>query len=157
MSCTQWGLRAVTAPSVVIRMSPPACEYQSAPSGPAAIPYGPTLNPIVGYSVIAPAGVVRPTLSFDSVNHSAPSEPVTMLVATLSFVGSGYCAVTFPSVVIRPMPFREVNHSAPSGPCVIEPGWSDEVGYSVIAPAVVIRAILAPSVNQSAPSGPLMI
>src|SRR3954469_19174403 len=74
------GARLVTAPSVVIRISPaapPPCEYQSAPSGPAAIPPTETSDPMVGYSVIAPAVVIRPILSANgSGNHSAPSEPV---------------------------------------------------------------------------------
>src|SRR5881396_610907 len=90
---------------------PKSSTYQSAPSGPAAIPAGPRIAVADSpggrgtlKSVIAPAIVIRPTSPPPYVvNHTAPSGP-----ATIEF-GE-----------------RPSAHSAPSAV-----GGSEHVGYSV--------------------------
>ena len=127
-----------------------------------------------GYSVNAPAVVIRPILlPFASVNQSAPSGPVTMSPGSLATVGTVNCVIV-PPVVIFPielpllplsvpqvfwqLPYVPlVNHSAPSGPSVMPCGpLVMPIGNSVITPAVVIRPIrpLSSSVNQRLPSDP---
>jgi hypothetical protein len=111
--------------------------------------------------VKTPEVVIRPILlPMHSVNHSAPSGPVTMPRGLLSAVGTGNSVMT-PAGVIRPilLPSTSVNHTFPSGPAAIPRGLPLAVGTgnSAKTPDVVTRPILfAPnsSVNQSAPSGP---
>src|SRR4051812_7981867 len=98
-----------------------------APSGPVVMPPGRLLAVGIGYSVMAPAVVIRPIwLTEGSVNQRAPSGPVVMKKAPEFAVGIGY-SVNAPAVVIRPILFPgrsgalrpSVNQSAPSGPAVI--------------------------------------
>ena len=145
----------------------------SAPSGPAAMLWGPPPSEGISNSVIKPVVVIRPILlpttqrgpgwrmQADSVNHKAPSGPVVMPQGWAFGLGRAN-SVILPSVEIRPIfPLSDwVNHSAPSGPVVIPPGPLFSVGIvnSVTAPVVVVRPILPrASVNHSAPSGPVVI
>src|SRR5205807_2721605 len=98
---------------------------QSAPSGPAVIPW-PPLVPGIGNSVKRPSVVSRPILSY-CVYQSAPSGPAVMSWGTAPTRVSGVLnALKLPEVVILPtlpLPKSSVNHSAPSGPAVIPPGF----------------------------------
>jgi hypothetical protein len=73
----------------------PDCSVnQIFPSGPLAMPAGPLARVGVGYSVIAPAGVILPILElFHSVNHTLPSGPATMFIGSELAVGMGYSAM----------------------------------------------------------------
>ena len=80
----------------------------------------------MGYSVMAPAVVIRPILLAPlSENHSAPSDagPRAIPDRSLPVVVTGYSVIP-PLVVIRPIlpPCSSVNHSAPSGPVTIAQG-----------------------------------
>src|ERR1700690_4010358 len=89
-------LKTVTTPDVVMRPKPRLLVNHKAPSGPAMIPDGPVTW---GYSVMAPAVVIRPILlPLSSVNHKAPSGPATISSAKAPGVGIGY-SVTAPLVV----------------------------------------------------------
>src|SRR5689334_1574334 len=80
--------------------------YQSAPSGPTAMPKGALglLPPDPVYSVTRPAVVMRTSLLAEStVNQSAPSGPDAMLCAMLLVVGRGNWWVIVPAVVMRPI------------------------------------------------------
>ena len=108
--------------------------------------------------------MIRPMLS--AANHSAPSDPATMLVGRNKYGKKGMMGypVNPPDVVIRPIPIVlevcSVNHSAPSGPATMPVGPLPEgPGYSVTTPDVVMRPIdpAMLSVNHSAPSGPAAI
>src|SRR5947207_15585959 len=94
---------------------------QSAPSGPAAIPWLERASGFGrGYSVTIPVVVIRPiVLRAAWVNHNAPSEPAAMAVGMPQH-GIPYSVIT-PLVVIRPIRLgrSSVNHRAPSGPATI--------------------------------------
>jgi hypothetical protein len=99
-------------------------------------------------------------LPVDSVNQSAPSGPVVMMLGVLFGVGITYSVIA-PAVVMRPILFCDgsVNHNAPSGPATIplEP-VPEAIGYRVIVPEVVIRPTLEMlSENHKEPSGPAAI
>src|SRR6266568_3397609 len=111
---------SVIAPAVVIRPILFAFSVnQSAPSEPAAIPYGSADTVGIGYSVNTPAVVTRPILlPADSVNQRAPSGPETIVCGELFGVG-GTNVVTVPDVVIRLIPLPPANHRLPSDPTVM--------------------------------------
>src|SRR6185436_13422136 len=93
------GNSIVTTPAVDIRpIRLPVCSVNHiAPSGPAAMPYGPLFDLGSGYSVTTPSVVIRPIrLPMRSVNHRAPSGPAARPVGWLLAVGTGY-SVTDPS------------------------------------------------------------
>src|SRR5436309_2401970 len=84
----------------------------------------------MGYSVICPAGVIRPMLfPLTSVNHRLPSGPAVIPRGALTAVGTGNSVID-PAVVIRPiwLPPISVNHRLPSGPAVIHHGEESVVG-----------------------------
>src|SRR5437867_2961081 len=130
------------------------------PSGPAAIALGFALT---GYSVTAPAVVMRPILAAFSLNHRFPSGPRVMWSGVM--LGSEYSA-TEPAGAMRPMTplglpplTAAVYHTLPSGPAVMP--YRDRLAVfganSVVLPAWSMRPILPPmanSVNQTFPSGP---
>ncbi len=84
---------------------PPNSLNQRFPSGPFVIPEGslPALGS--GYSVMTPAGVMRP-IRFPkySVNQRLPSGPFVIPMGPLSAVGIGYSVMT-PAGVMRPILF----------------------------------------------------
>jgi hypothetical protein len=91
------------------------------------IVHGKLLAVGTGYSMNAPAVVMRPMMSTrSSVNQSAPSGPAVMLSGLKV---TGY-SVNAPAVVMRPIfwALNSVNHTAPSGPTVIPYGRLWEVG-----------------------------
>src|SRR5260370_3793434 len=161
-------VNSVTTPAGEMRRAllaePPPFVYQRLPSGPDAIPVG--LLPgveSVGYSVMAPAVVLRPILlEFGSVNQRLPSGPAVIHQAAPD---EPRYSVMVPPGVIRPIPGPpvSVNHRLPSAPAAIDTGRTGlpprygESANSVMAPVGVIRPILWPksSVNQRLPSGPV--
>src|SRR5262249_28727478 len=132
----------------------------------------------IGNWVMAPLGVIRPTLfPSHSVNQTLPSWPVVIpngsmptkgpcglpkaSVTPPPAVGAGGGignSVTWPRGVMRPILSGSVNHRLPSGPAVIPLGLLSGVGMAkrLTRPAGVMRAILywRRSVNQMLPSGP---
>src|SRR5262249_45491327 len=90
-------------------------------SGPSVIPSGTVPVRGTGNSVITPAGVMWPMLSFaDSVNQRLPSGPVTIVSGWLDAVGTAN-SVIVPDGVIRAIfaaPYS-VNQRLPSGPTVM--------------------------------------
>ena len=111
-------------------------------------------------SVIAPAGVTRPTPS-RSVNQTLPSAPAARFsVLILPRVGAN--SVTLPAGVIRAIfgsSASTLNHTLPSGPAVIPPMPLRGVmpaENSVTLPCGVMRATqpFDGSVNHTFPSGP---
>ena len=125
------------------------------------MPSGPVVVLGRANSVIAPAGVIRPTLPADSsVNQMLPSGPAAMLSAPLLAVGIG-CSVMTPAGVMLPIrlpPTPSANHRLPSAPAAIPCGSEEGLGRvnSVKAPEVVTRPTRLPadSANHRAPSGP---
>src|SRR5579875_1171481 len=149
---------AVTLPPGTSLPIPPWYKNQRLP--PATVSASGCVTPLGSVvSVIVPDVVMRPIFApQSSVNHKAPSGPVTIADGKLRAVGIAY-SVNAPAVVIRPMLFvpTSQNHNAPSGPIVIAPGLLPALnGNSVIAPVVAIRptSCVHCSVNHKAPSGP---
>src|ERR1700680_1316100 len=64
----------------------------SAPSAPTVIPVGVVFAVGIGYSLMAPAVVIRATFA-PSVNHNAPSGPAVMSLGKAFAVGFGYSVI----------------------------------------------------------------
>jgi len=98
-------VNSLIAPAVVIRpiLLPWCSVNQSAPSGPAVMPWGPLPGVGTVNSVMTPVVVIRPILlPLYSVNHNAPSGPAVISKGSLLAVGIVNSLIT-PAVVIRPM------------------------------------------------------
>ena len=135
--------------------------YQSAPSGPAAIPSGFAMPVGSGKSVLTPAGVMRPIMLDEySVYQRLPSLPLaiafgpSLVRRDSSGVASGVVAGIRPIALVT----LSVNHNAPSGPPTM---W---VGLAVALASGLLRIVPLASMrltvdgpwltNQTAPSLP---
>src|SRR5207302_5644762 len=112
--------------------------------------------------VMAPAGVIRPTLAFSvvivSVNQRLPSGPAVMAKGKLP--AGRLNGVTVPLGVMRSMlPRSSTNHKLPSGPRVMPAGIAPGTANSTAAPSGEIRPTFPAnsSVNQTFPSGPFVM
>src|SRR5579871_3267346 len=111
--------------------SVPVAVNRSVPAGPAAIDVGRALgSSVIGYSVIAPAGVTRPIESVPlSANQRSPPGPATRPWGEAPWALIAY-SVTLPRASTRPIRprFDSVNQSAPSAPAAMFVGPAPEVG-----------------------------
>src|SRR5262245_37465904 len=71
------------------------------PSGPEVMPWGSTKGVGMGYSVMAPWGVIRPMLLPKvSVNHRLPSGPVVIPLGELPTVGMAYSVIRWAACAV---------------------------------------------------------
>ena len=120
-------------------------KYRS-PLGPAVMPRGlvPSIAGMANELNVGPA-VVRPILFVaDSVNHTAPSEPV-VIPTGLFFVPGIVARVTAPVLLMWPSLLLPAltNHTLPSAPTVRSPGW-------LLVPGILKSEIVC----VAAPAGP---
>src|SRR5437660_704500 len=105
-ACDPLGIENSLKPPVAGTSRPPLFVLSSVnqrfPSAPVAIPAGLLIGVAIGYSVTAPAIVIRPMRPAPSTNHIAPSGPAVMAVGALAPLGKGRNSLTVPAVVTRP-------------------------------------------------------
>src|SRR5262245_26901162 len=159
-------------PSAVTRPSTAPFVNQMLRSGPTAILIGDPVRLGIGYSVIVPSIVIRPTrlpsglrpsiCPASSTNHMLPSAPAVMSPGP-EFGRGRSNSVILPWGVMRPilLALNSENQMLPSGPAASARGPESGVGIgnSVISPCGVIRPIFPPanSPNQMLPSLPSAI